>query len=192
MDHVPPATVADPVRAPSMSLVRLTTAPFSPDPLIVSPVSVRVILSVLELPVSSALSRSSPVGALAKLSVTMTSGVEAVLVFPATSVALAVMLWEALSEREISNDHVPPATTAEPARAPSTLLVRVTVEPFSPVPLIVSPVSVCVMLSVLEDPVSSALARLSAAGTVGSVLSTVSHPAKMLETLPAGSTATIS
>ena len=58
-----------------------------------------------------------------------------------------------------------PSTTAEPT-APSKLLVRLTVAPISPVPLMIGVVTL-VMSSMLLLPLSLAVARSSAAGAKG-------------------------
>ena len=126
------------------------------------------------------------------LSVIITMGAEAILVFPAASVATAVIECDWLSLRSTSIDQLPPLTVADPVKLPSTLLVKVIEEPFSPFPVIVSPVVACVILSVFDDPVSSEASRSRLEGIAGAVLSTVSQPGQIVETFPAGSMATIS
>ena len=72
-----------------------------------------------------------------------------------------------------------------PVATPS--LKRVTVDPFSPVPVNVGVVSL-VLLSVSEDPVSEASVRFGVEGASGVEESMVtSNPPDAVETLPAAS-----
>ena len=115
------------------------------------------------------------------------SALDAALTLPATSVALAVMLWVPFARVEAVMVHVPAVATPVPtAVVPSN---RVTVLPVSAVPVKVGVVTL-VMLSVLDTPLSDAATRSGADGAAGATVSMVTDKAADAAlTLPATSVA---
>ena len=92
----------------------------------------------------------------ATVSMVTDSALDAALTLPATSVALAVMLWTPFARVEAAMVHVPPVATPVPITVvPSN---KVTVLPASAVPVKVGVVTL-VMLSVLDMPLSDAAVR---------------------------------
>ena len=153
-----------------------------------SSLSLKVIVSTLPPFRTRAISLGDKKGAV--LSVTMTSGVEAVLVFPARSSEVALILCVASGDKSIFKDQIPLLTVVDPVIGPSTSLSSVMIVPFSPLPVMVSPIVVCVMLSLSRIPVSSLSSKLSAVGATGSTRSTVKlNVADVGLVLPAASVA---
>jgi len=148
-----------------------------------------VISSLLDVPLSLAAVMSGVEGmAGAVVSMVMLSALDATLVLPAASVALAVMLCvpslRALTVMpgELYAAAVPLPTCVAPSK-------RVTVLPASAAP-VKAGVVVLVMLSVLDEPVSVAAVMSGAVGAAGAVVSIVAErPVDAALTFPATSVA---
>src|SRR5207248_951358 len=129
-------------------------------------------LSVPDVPESDAVNRSGADGAVgAAVSMVTDSPVEAALMLPAASVALAVIVWLPEDSVEVAMLQLPlPSAVPLPIWvAPSN---SVTVLPASAVPVKVG-VATFVRLSVPEAPESEAVARSGVDGAVGAVWSRV-------------------
>jgi hypothetical protein len=96
---VPAAATAEPTALPSLRIV--TVLPASAVPVKVGVVTL-VILSVLDAPLSDASARSGTDGAVgAVVSIVTDNTVDATLTLPATSAAVAVMLWVPAASAEV-------------------------------------------------------------------------------------------
>ena len=163
MVHFPAA--ATPVPTTVVPSYRVTVLLASAVP-VKTGVVMLVMLSVLDLPVSDAAVISGADGATgAIVSIVTDRADDTTLTLPATSVAVAEMLWTPFAKDDVvTMVHVPPVTTPEPiAVAPSN---RVTVLPASAVPVNVG-VTTLVMLSVLDAPLSEAASRSGVVGAAG-------------------------
>src|SRR5690242_7642858 len=111
---------------------RLTLAPDSaPVPLKVG-VATLVTLSLFDVPLSDAACRSGALGASAVASTVTTSAAEAALVFPATSVCLAVRVCPPSASAELVIVQLPaPLAIAEPSTVVPSVSSSVTVAPDS-------------------------------------------------------------
>src|SRR5215472_18508508 len=181
-----PSAVALPIWvAPSNSFTRL---PAGAVPVSFGVVTL-VMLSVLDAPESDAAIRSGVVGAAgAVVSMVSDKAPEATLTFPATSVAVALMLRTPWLRVELVMLQLPlPSAVALPIWvAPSNSFTRL---PASAVPVKVGVVTL-VMLSVLAAPESDAAIRSGVVGAAGAVVSTVKISAALgWLTLPAASVA---
>ena len=145
MVHVPP--VAMPVPITVVPSNRLTVLPASAVPVKVGVVTL-VMLSVLDTPLSDAATRSGLTGRGAVVSMVTDKAAEAALTLPATSVALAVMLWVP-SARVERGDGPGPGRRGDAGADPVVPSNSVTVLPASAVPVKVGVVTL-VMLSVLR------------------------------------------
>lgn len=184
-----PSAVALPTE-PSTLEVKVTVTLASEVPLKVGVLS-DVSLSALELPVSLAASRSGVPGAFGAVESMVTArALEADEVFPAASVAVAVMLWApAVSELPGVKLQLPEPSAVALPKLPSTLELTVTVALASAVPLKVGVVSL-VKSSVLEVPKSLPASRSGVPGAEGALVSTVMASADEAEdVLPAASVA---
>jgi len=129
-------------------------------------------LSVLEVPLSLAGSRSGVEGVSETVSMVMFNVPEAAETLPAVSAAVAVTAWlpSAILFAAVMLQF-PPAVVAVPLATPSTS--KVMVVPFSvSVPVKVGFLTL-VMLSVFEVPLSVPAVMSGVEGTAGAVLSTV-------------------
>ena len=158
-------------------------------PDIVRLVVLLVTLSEVESPVSSAAARSSAAGALTVVSIVMLSAADDPEVLPAVSVATAVTACVLFADSDTSIVHAPePLAVVEPL-LPSWSLVRVMVSLASDVPDIVRLVVLDVMLSELDEPVSSDASRSNASGVFMEVSIVILSAADETEVLPAVSVA---
>jgi hypothetical protein len=134
--------------------------------------TVRVLKSVLDAPVSeeNAIVATVVVGAV--VSTATLRPVEPALALPAVSVALAVSVCAPSPSALVVIDQLPPVAVAVPSTVVPSVSYSVTADPASAVPVIVG-VVLLVMPSVLELPLSSAVARPVVPGVAGAVLSTV-------------------
>src|SRR5712672_217432 len=137
-------------------------------------VATLVRLSVPDAPESEAVARSGVEGAVgAVLSIVTDSPVEAVLVLPAASVALAVIVWLPEASVEAVMLQLPlPSAVPVPSTVVPSVSYSLTVLPTSAVPVKVG-VATLVRLSVPDDPESEAVAWSGVEGAVGAVLSIV-------------------
>ena len=156
-------------------------APLSPVPVKVGSVTL-VMSSVDDRPLS--FTNVTPAGGRATVSSVTISGGDAAELFPATSTWVAVMLFAPLTSAVVAVIDQPPFVTSP---VPSTVLPsrKVTVAPFSPVPVKVGSVTL-VMSSVGESPLS--LTNVSAAGGRASVSSVTTSGVDAVEVFPATST----
>ena len=154
-------------------------------------VAALVLSSLFELPLSEAVARSRAVGAAgAEVSTVTVSAVDATLVLPARSVALAVMTWLPLLKVGLVRLQAPLVSADTLANAVVLpLSYSATVELASALPLKVG-VAALVVLSVFELPLSEVVARSRAVGAAGVEVSTVTVKAdEAAPVLPARSVA---
>ena len=172
----------------------MTVAPAStPLPVRVGVVTL-VMLSVLLLPESDALARSAALGAAgAEVSMVTVSAAEAVLAFPAASVALVVKVWApALSVLVVMLQLPKPSAVVVPSTVVPSVSYNLMVAPASaPLPVMVGVVAL-VRLSELLLPVSEPDARSAAFGAAGAKVSMVTvRAADAALVLPAASVALV-
>src|SRR5258706_158261 len=138
----------------------------------------KLVIPSPSVPLSVVLSRESPVGAAGAAVSTVTEyAVDATPVFPAASVAFAVMLWVPFASADVVIMNAPVVALAMPE--PSTVVplvsYSVTVLPASAVPSIFT----CVKLVIPSPsvPLSVALSSVRPVGIAGAVVSMTSVPA---------------
>ena len=183
-----PSAVAVPSTVVPLVSYKATVAPASDVPVRVG-VVILVRLSVVDDPLSDATIRSGALGAATMVSMVTTNPAEATLALPAVSDCFAVRVCAPSASAVLTIDQFPETSAvAVPNTVVPLVSYRVTVAPATaPLPVKVG-VVVLVTLSVVDAPLSDAVARSGALTAAGATVSTVTaNPADATLALPAGS-----